>query len=342
VREEETERRRMPGWARALIGIAVVVILLGVAAYFAYLYGLLPPFLEPYARMILPPTTISYEEYTGGSAASGEATPTPEPTPTPTPTLIPNPTMPAEALTPPRDAALSDVWVRPTDAMPMVFVPAGEFRMGSELGGSDERPQHAVALTEFWIDQTEVTNTQYRWCVESGECRAPTTCDFGAAPFEDVLRGDHPVVCVDWEGAQAYCAWAGGRLPTEAEWEYAARGPESSVYPWGDLEPTCALARYASCEEGTMETGEIEDNASWVGAHDMAGNAWEWVADWYDRTYYSESPGQDPTGPESGSDRVLRGGGWYFDTRYMRAAGRYKLPPGQRLDYVGFRCVYVP
>ena len=338
VREAEVKRPRLPAWARVLAGLGVVVILLGVGGYLAYIYGFLPAFLVPYARMILPPVVVSYDDRMAGTGAEGTPTPTPMPTPTP----IPIPTTPADALVPPAGAAAGKVWTRPADAMAMVFVPAGEFAMGSDLGADDEQPVHAVALDAFWIDETEVTNTQYRWCVESGNCSAPTTCDFGAAPYEDVTLRNHPAVCVDWEGAQAYCEWAGGRLPTEAEWEYAARGPAASVYPWGDIEPSCMVARYAACDQGTAEVGEMPDGASWVGALDMAGNVWEWVADRYARKYYDTSPGENPTGPEAGSDRVLRGGGWYFDDRYMRSAGRYKLPPVQRLDYVGFRCVYVP
>ena len=342
VKEDESKRRKMPAWAWVLIGLAALIVIVGVGGYFAYLYGILPPFLEPYARMILPPVVAGSEGYTGAPAADGTVVATPTPMPTPTPTPIPSPTPAADALVPPADGDVGDTWTRPGDAMTMVYVPAGEFQMGSTDGDTDEQPLHAVMLDGFWIDETEVTNTQYRWCVEAGDCPEPTTCDWGAAPFEDLTKTNHPVVCVNWEGAEAYCEWVGGQLPTEAEWEYAARGPAGSVYPWGDLEPSCNLGQYASCEEGTVKVGDLSDGASWCGALDMAGNAWEWVADRYGRTYYGDSPGENPTGPEAEADRVLRGGGWYFDARDMRAAGRYKLPPAQRLDYVGFRCIVVP
>jgi formylglycine-generating enzyme required for sulfatase activity len=344
LREEvgQESRRKLPGWARLLIGLAVVLVLIAGGVYVAYLFGVLPAALEPVVYGILPPRVVSYDEYLAQAVAEGEITPTPAPTPTPTLTPIPAPSTPAEALPLPANPTAGEQWTRPKDAMRMVFVPDGEFTMGSDAGGADEQPVHLVVLDAFWIDETEVTNTQYRWCVESGECSAPTTCDFGAAPYEDVTLRNHPVVCVDWAGAQAYCEWVGGRLPTEAEWEFAARGPAVSTYPWGDLEPSCDVARYAACEEGTIEVGELSGGASWVGALDMAGNVWEWTGDWYARKFYDGSPGDNPTGPESGTDRALRGGGWYFDERYMRSAGRYKLPPMQRLDYVGFRCVYVP
>jgi serine/threonine-protein kinase len=234
---------------------------------------------------------------------------------------------------------LGDTWTRPDDAMVMVYVPAGEYAMGSADGNSDEQPVHTVELDGFWIDETEVTNTQYRWCVEAGVCQPPITCDWGASPYDDMTKIYHPVTCVDWDGAVAYCGWVGGRLPTEAEWEYAARGPEALIYPWGDSKPSCSQAHFANCEEGALQVGELPDGASWVGALDMAGNVWEWVADWYSRSYYDGSPEGNPTGPESGENRVLRGGGWYFDDRYLRSAVRYKLPAVHRIDYVGFRCV---
>ena len=122
----------------------------------------------------------------------------------------------------------------------------------------------------------------------------------------------------------------------------STRGPAGTTYPWGESDPTCTLAQYADCEGGTVAAGGRPEGASWCGALDMAGNVWEWVADWYGPNYYDESPSENPTGPESGQNRVLRGGSWCCDERYTRGAGRYKLPPVHRIDYVGFRCVVVP
>ena len=157
-------------------------------------------------------------------------TPVP-PTDTPVPVA-------AMVASPPSDANAGDPWTRPADGMEMVYVPASEFPMGSpDADGDaddDEKPQHTVYLDAFWIDKTEVTNTQYRKCVEAGACRAPTTCDWGEPTYEDAAKANHPVVCVSWADAQAYAIWVGGRLPTEAEWEKAARGTDGRIFPWGN------------------------------------------------------------------------------------------------------------
>jgi len=241
--------------------------------------------------------------------------------------------------------------------MVMVYVPGGTFQMGSDEGdpsaGGDEFPQHSVTLDGFWIDQMEVTNAQYRQCVEAGACRAPTTCNRGEPTYGEVARADHPVVCVDWSGAAAYCAWAGARLPTEAEWEYVARGPQGLVYPWGG-EFDGARLNYcdANCEESwadgavddgyadTAPVGSYPGGVSWCGALDMAGNVWEWVADWWGK-YPSEAQ-TNPAGPEMGGYKVLRGGGWSDNQEYVRAANRNYYPPDARFDHVGFRCVGQP
>jgi serine/threonine-protein kinase len=193
--------------------------------------------------------------------------------------------------------------------MTMVYVPAGEFEMGSTEGNADEQPVHTVALDAFWLDQTEVTNAQYQTCVTAGACDPSSYADesnFNAA--------DQPVVGVSWFDVVDYCTWVGGRLPTEAEWEYAARGPEGFVYPWGDSwQPGLANCDEDDCEDGfeyTAPVGSFYQGASWVGALDMVGNVWEWVADWYDADYYARSPRENPTGPEDGAYRVLRGGSW--------------------------------
>jgi formylglycine-generating enzyme required for sulfatase activity len=252
---------------------------------------------------------------------------------------------------PPAGASRYDTWTRPVDKMVMVYVPAGEFEMGSTEGRDNEQPVHAVALDGFWIDQAEVTNAQYRRCVEAGACQAPMTCDWGEPTYEDLSKADYPVVCVDWYGAQTYCEWAGARLPTEAEWEYAARGPEGFIYPWGD-EFDCSLGNFddetqvddhvnpggEGCD-GYVKTAPVESfpgGASWCDALDMAGNVWEWVADWY-RDYPSGRQ-VNPMGPSSGSVRVQRGGSWYNPLDCMRGAYRDVSPPDVTSDNWGFRC----
>ena len=184
---------------------------------------------------------------------------------------------------PPTDASLGDTWKRPTDKMVMVYIPAGEFQMGSTDGPEEEQPLHTVALDSFWVDRTEVTNAQYRLCEKSGECEPPWGWTrFGREEYYGDEKYDgYPVSYATWKQAEAYCTWAGDRLPTEAEWEYAARGPASFKYPWGDGEPNETLLNYDGNVDDFTEAGSYPEGASWCGALDMAGNTQEWVADQY-------------------------------------------------------------
>ena len=246
---------------------------------------------------------------------------------------------PAEEL--PQEPALeaSITWTRPADGMVMVQVPGGTFQMGSAEGDPDaevnEFPQHSVTLDPFWIDQTEVTNAQYRQCVEAGACQAPPeTCDYGV--YGHAHRADHPVLCVDWYGAAAYCEWAGARLPTEAEWEYAARGPDSAIYPWGNSPPDSTLLNYAGIVDDTTEVGSYPDGASWCGALDMAGSVWEWVADWHGK-HPSEAQ-TNPTGQPAGQYKVVHGGSYADGLTCVRAAHRFQSLPDDHSPSRGFRC----
>jgi len=242
--------------------------------------------------------------------------------------------------------------VRETDGMVVVYVPAGEVQMGSVEGDSDELPVHTVYLDAFWIDRTEATNAQYRRCVEAGACEIPDRCNFGSPSYTDAARSDHPVACVNWSGAARYCAWVGARQPTEAEWEYAARGPEGKRYPWGDTFD-CALGNFddetllsgavVAGGEGcdgyprTAPVGSFPGGASWCGAFDLSGNVREWVEDWYG----AYLPGQqaNPAGPAYGDYKVVRGGGWYVaDPHVLRGADRAGNNPGDRNENLGFRC----
>jgi formylglycine-generating enzyme required for sulfatase activity len=204
--------------------------------------------------------------------------------------------------------------------------------MGSESG--DEQPVHEVTLDAFYIDQYEVTNARFRQCVEAGLCEEPTTCVVGEPTYTDETKDDHPVVCVDWNQAKTYCEWRGDRLPTEAEWEKAARGTDGRTYPWGE-NITCQLANYTGCEGGTTSVGSYPDGVSPYGVYDMAGNVWEWVADWYDA--YPESAYE--SGNFGTTYKVLRGGSWYGDENYARSAHRLNDLPVSQLDGLGFRCV---
>jgi formylglycine-generating enzyme required for sulfatase activity/predicted Ser/Thr protein kinase len=215
----------------------------------------------------------------------------------------------------------------------MVYVPAGEFTMGSDDGGSDEQPVHTVYLDAFYIDRTEVTNAQYRACVEAGVCDALRYTTY----YDSADYAQHPVVYVSWSDAEAYCRWAGKRLPTEAEWEKAARGTDGRTYPWGEG-IDCDHAQYDECDGETVPVGSKPKGASPYGALDMAGNVWEWMADWYDSGYYSQSLARNPPGPDSGEYRVLRGGSWYYSQRHADCTSRDSNYPRRRNFNVGFRC----
>jgi len=238
-----------------------------------------------------------------------------------------------------------------------VYVPAGSFVMGSEDGLPQERPVHEVILDGFWIDRTKVTNAQFAAFVADTGYETPAESEGSGNdwqhPQDSSLEGldNHPVVNVSWDDAQAYATWAGGRLPTEAEWEYAARGPEALVYPWGNefdgrlnfCDRNCSRSwSNQDIDDGyafTAPVGTYPDGVSWVGALDMAGNVCEWTNDWYDGDYYARSSGNNPTGPDTGEYRTLRGGSWNFDGRYMRAAHRSYNYPLNGYIYVGFRVV---
>ena len=224
-----------------------------------------------------------------------------------------------------------------------VYIPAGEFIMGSN-DYDDEKPVHKVYLSAFYIDKYEVTNAQYKKCVDAGKCKKPHNTRW----YNNSKLANHPVVYVDWYMADAYCKWAGKRLPTEAEWEKAARGEGGRKYPWGDSwdKNKCNCWEgpqkqgMADMQEGrgTLPVGSFLDGASVYGVQDLAGNVWEWVADWYDGSYYQSSPRSNPQGPGSGTSNVLRGGSWYAKPSTIRASYRYVSYPHATYFNIGFRC----
>jgi sulfatase modifying factor 1 len=216
----------------------------------------------------------------------------------------------------------------------MVLIPGGEFLMGSNTDG-DHAPVHSVTLQDFYLDREEVTNAEYyEFCQATGH-RLPEFWGIDARRSGPQFP-DHPVVGVSWQDAADYAAWRGKRLPTEAEWEYAARGGQAELdYPLADtLSPSDA--NYGGSIGNPLEVGSFAPNG--FGLYDMSGNVFEWVADRYSAQYYSESPLADPLGPESGRFRVIRGGGWHSGPYCNRTYYRNALPP-QWVDFaVGFRC----
>jgi serine/threonine-protein kinase len=280
--------------------------------------------------------------------------------------------------------------------MVMVLVPSGDFEMGSDaiwrwseslrVGTlklhpfPDLRPRHTVYLDAFWIDQTEVTAGMFRAFVEATGYVTTAEREGYGHPYKpgpreeewpDVAgadwqhpRGpgskaqdDHPVVQVSWDDAAAYCAWAGGGLPTEAQWEKACRGTDARVYPWGNdfderrgnfCDAQCPVTRWTSVrtfDDGyafTSPVGSYPEGASPYGALDMAGNVWEWTADRYDSRYYASSPAENPQGPQTGDQRVQHGGAWIDAGRagWLACTARHATPPGNRADDLGFRCAF--
>jgi formylglycine-generating enzyme required for sulfatase activity len=223
------------------------------------------------------------------------------------------------------------------DGAVLVFVPAGEFLMGSTENDldadSDEKPQHTVYLDAFWIDRTEVTNDMYRLCVEAGDCTEPVH----SPRYHLSDYGNHPALGISWDQAIDYCSWAGRRLPTEAEWEKAARGTDGRLYPWGMDPPDSSRLNFDHLVDDTTEVASYPRGASPYGVLDMAGNVWEWVADAYDRDYYGETPHANPLGGDAVNQRVLRGGSWNTQAHNVRVTNRFWAFPG-RNDTDGFRC----
>jgi formylglycine-generating enzyme required for sulfatase activity len=286
-----------------------------------------------------------------------EATSAPSPTPIPpTATETPIPLTPTPAPT----ATPDNIRISPNDGMTQILIPAGTFTMGAMdvYRENDEQPPHEVTLASFWMDQVEVTNGMYELCVRAEVCRLPKV--FRSDNREDYFGNpefrDYPVVNIAWYDANVYCEWAGRRLPTEAEWERAARGDDKRNYPWGDEPPNEYNSNSLNIVGDTTRVGSYAEGASPFGILDMAGNVWEWVADFYRPNYYSISPLENPQGPseeEARSDlRVIRGGSFQEDGIFLRLVNRSflegpnpKADPkseayfGKSTNRIGFRCV---
>ncbi len=272
------------------------------------------------------------------------------------PTQVPATPTPNAAQTP--DSASVSPKISPKDGMTQLLIPAGLVKMGGMdvLMENDELPAHEVTLDAFWIDQVETTNGMYGLCVKAGACRPPVKINsdnrkeyFGNPEFKD-----YPVVQISWYDASAYCQWAGRRLPTEAEWERAARSDDMRNYPWGNEPPNVQNSNANNIVGDTTRVGSYAAGASPFGALDMAGNVWEWVADFYQPRYYEETPLANPTGPEHGGLnhlRVVRGGSYQDGQFDLRVSNRgYEVGPdpeklrndsayyGRSSLKIGFRC----
>jgi formylglycine-generating enzyme required for sulfatase activity/V8-like Glu-specific endopeptidase len=235
--------------------------------------------------------------------------------------------------------------VNPTN---LVQIPAGSFLMGSlstdpYTPWSGEKPQHTVNLSQYYIDRTEVTNEMYRKCDTDGFCTSPSNA---SSPTRSSYYGNpayntYPIIYVTWAQAETYCEWTGGRLPTEAEWERAARGTDARYFPWGNATPSCDLANFNNCMGDTSPVDDYPAGVSQAGLLNMAGNVFEWVSDWMSSSYYGSSPVNNPQGPVSGTDRVIRGGDWSTTSiRDIRVVSRGGTKPTTANHMIGFRCAY--
>jgi eukaryotic-like serine/threonine-protein kinase len=328
---------KMSAWVWAAAGLAVlaVIVVIGVGAVVLANVGK----AQPPAVSTSAPT----QPATAAKAAS------PEPA----------------ASVPAGKPGLGSTRVADKDSMPQVYVPGSPFLMGTDdaTAPAEEKPRHIVNLDAYWMDQTDVTNAMFIKFTSITGYETDAQKDgvgfvyaqgqWASVPGADWLHpqgpssnirtlGNHPVVQVTYNDARAYCRWAGRHLPTEAQWEKAARGRDGRLYPWGDGRPDQSLLNFGQQVHGTSQVGVYTTGASPYGALDMAGNVWQWVVDWYDETYYTGSPASNPVGPISGQARLARGGSWFDAADRVRTTARFKLDAGSRGANIGFRCASAP
>ncbi|MDR3575748.1 MAG: SUMF1/EgtB/PvdO family nonheme iron enzyme [Anaerolineaceae bacterium] len=334
-------KKPLPRWILLEITMVALIIIIGLLDRF-YLPSVGPVAAPAIAAAAATP-----------AAAEPAASPTLQPTPTSQPT--------AEADIPPDCSATPTLQpmriskpvlrVSSKDRMVMVHVPAGPFLMGSSPcidpdSQPEQQPAHTVNLDSYWIDRTEVTNALYARCVKTDACSAPHDASSATRQvyYGNPKFANFPVINVDWSQASAYCQWAGRRLPSEAEWEKAARGTDGRIIPWsasdGSVDDKTNTGNFLNRVRDTTRVGSYPKGASPYGALDMAGNVWEWVQDWYSETYYQDSPTNNPTGPLSAPYRGLRGGSWISDFIFIEE--RAGAAPQGWFNTVGFRCAVSP
>ncbi len=320
-----------PVWIGGIVGIVILIL--------AAVFGLPALIGEP---------TLTPVVFPSGTSPASTPTITPVPA-SETPTPVPSPTATEEAASTVTTIPTPALEIKDAKGAELVLVSAGIFKMGCNKGIVCEGPAHVVYLDSYYIDKFEVTNAQYLACEFEQQCNQPKNTRY----YDNPSFSSYPVVFVSWNMAANYCAWRGARLPTEAEWEKAARanGTEMLYYPWGNrfngellnfCDRNCSQSwKNRSYYDGFSDTapvGVFEGGKSPYGAYDMAGNVIEWIADWYDKDYYFTSPNNNPLGPESGTYRVLRGGSWYNNQNDVRTFVRTYLGPTVAYNYVGFRC----
>jgi serine/threonine protein kinase/formylglycine-generating enzyme required for sulfatase activity len=354
--EQTRPRQRWLLWGiimAGMIGFGVIVILV---AWYLSITLLDSGNDQPVAELSLSTPT---ETLVGIIPPTQTNTPVPINTEIPTSTDTPAPTQ-APTIPPEPTLGVGDTLVSPMDGSVMVFVPAGEFLLGAgendPAADPDELPQRSVYLDAFWIDRYEITNRQYQVCVTAGKCFPPNSTESATrySYYGDSEFDDYPVINVTWVDALTYCQWRGANLPTEAQWEKAARGDLGVVYPWGDSFETSASNYCASTilcpdepEDGFKDTapvGSFESGASPYGVYDMAGNVNEWLADWYDASYYAglTEGVENPQGPDNGEKRGIRGGSFGLNAWKLRTTNRGSGTPSHYGPYDGFRCVQPP
>ena len=252
----------------------------------------------------------------------------------PTPTNTPTPT-----ITPTAAAAAGDTKISPLDKMTIVYIPPGQFLLGTSNDAkvikTEEQPQRSIYLDGYWIDKVPVTNAMYHTCRDAGKCNGLVTF----ANFTDPNFTNHPVVYVNWYDAMKYCAFVGGSLPTEAQWEKAARGTDGRIYPCGNTPATSKMANFNNNIGTTSIVGSFPDGASPYGLLDMAGNVREWMKDWYSDYYLHDSTASNPAGPPNGKNHTLKGGGFRDPDVYLRSASRLQHIANSPGEDRGFRCV---
>jgi formylglycine-generating enzyme required for sulfatase activity len=314
----------------AILGFVAVLMLLFVLGVF-----LLVGDVDSLPLGLLPPSTPTQTSSVTPTKVKPTLTRTPSPTVTASKTVTASPSVTASP-TPTPDLSL----IEDEHGIPMILIPEGPFVMGSDSDRLEFAPAHQVWLPNFYIDKYEVTNANYAACVDAGECAPPNIPNSKTRPqyFGNPEFDDYPVIFVRWDSAETYCKWRGVRLPTEAEWEKAARGTDERLYPWGEQPPDCSRANYwptGPCLGDTAEVGTHPRGVSPYGVHDLTGNVWEWVQDWY-----NAYPGGDPEADElfDGTHRVLRGGSFLNTATYLRSFVRKPFKPYMRGSSIGFRC----